>query len=132
MSLSTAIIESALSHMLGESTWTAPAGIYVALFTTDPGYAGAGTEVSGGSYARVSHGGGSSKWVKNGDRNYENNGAVTFPAATGSWGTVTHFGLFDASSAGNYLGGGALTTAKAVTSGDTASFGDGELSFSVS
>lgn len=56
-----------------------------------------------------------------------NDGAITFPTASASWGTVTHFGVFDASTAGNLLYWGALTTSKAVGSGDTASFAVGEL-----
>ena len=60
-----------------------------------------------------------------------NDGAVTFPAATASWGTVTHFGVFDASSTGNLLYWGALTTSKTIGSGDTASFAVGTLTVSL-
>jgi hypothetical protein len=56
-----------------------------------------------------------------------NDVAITFPTASASWGTVTHFGVFDASTAGNLLYWGALSVSKAVGSGDTASFAIGEL-----
>jgi len=49
-----------------------------------------------------------------------NNGAITFPSPTASWGTVTHFGIFDAASSGNLLFHGALTASKTINSGDAA------------
>ena len=133
MALSNGIIQEVFNHLLKISTWTAPTNLYVALFTSDPGYAGGGTEVSGGSYARVQHDA-ASTWVKTSalDRQYENNGAITFPAATGSWGTITHFGIYDASTGGNYLAGGSLTTAKSVVSSDVLSFADADLTLDIS
>jgi hypothetical protein len=60
-----------------------------------------------------------------------NTAIITFPTATGSWGTITHFGLWDAVTAGNNRGSGALTTAKAVNNGDTARFAIGALTITV-
>ena len=92
---------------------------YVSLHTGDPGNTGA-NEVSGGSYARQSAAfsnavGGSSTVASN-------SSIVTFPAATASWGTITHFAIWDAASGGNCRGGDALTASKVVNSGDTARF----------
>ena len=56
-----------------------------------------------------------------------NSAIVTFPAATGAWGTVVYFGLWDAATAGNFRGAGTLTTSKAVNTGDTARFIVGSL-----
>ena len=53
--------------------------------------------------------------------------AVEFVTATGAWGTVTHVGIFDAASSGNLIAWAALTTSKAVTSGDVFRFNAGEL-----
>ena len=48
-------LENALINAtLRNTSYTSPATVYVALFTTDPTDAGSGTEVSGGSYARTS------------------------------------------------------------------------------
>jgi hypothetical protein len=47
----------------------------------------------------------------------QNNIAITFPTATGSWGTVTYFGIYDASTAGNLVGYGALTSSQTISSG---------------
>ena len=107
-------------------TPTRPSGTYVALFTATPNDAGGGTEVSGGSYARTAvtfsaaSGGATS-----------NSATVTFPTASASWGTVTHIGIFDASTGGNLLWHGALAASKAVDSSDTFSIPAGDLDLSL-
>jgi len=118
-----------LSHQLKVATWTAPSNIWVALFTTDPGNAGAGTEVTGGSYARINH----NAWIMTvgNARQAESNTAITFAAATAGWGTVTHFGLFDAVTGGNYLVGGTLTVSKTVSNTDVVSFADGQITIAI-
>ncbi len=52
---------------------------------------------------------------------------MDFPAATGSQGTITHFGLFDASSGGNLLIHGAFSAGKTVATGDILRIAAGEL-----
>lgn len=114
-----------LDHVYGNTAFSAPATVYYALFTAAPSDAGGGTEVSGGSYAR--------KAVTNNTTNFPNasggsksNGtAITFVTATASWGVVTHFGIFDASTAGNLLNWAALTASKTIDNGDTAEFAVG-------
>lgn len=112
-----------LDHIGGNGSYTAPTP-YVGLFTAAPSDAGGGTEVSGGDYARVNA---NTSFGAASGTTMSNDGAITFPTATASWGTVTHFGIFDASTTGNLLVWGALGTSKAVGSGDTASFAIGEL-----
>lgn len=133
MGLGNTTITDALKHLFKVSTWTAPANVYVALSTANPGASGSGmVEVTGGSYARVQHQTGTN-WVASAglDNQYENNNAITFATATAGWGTITHFALYDASTVGNFLAFGTLTTAKTVANGDTLSFADGELKVSV-
>ncbi len=113
-----------LDHMLGKTAWTMPTA-YIALYTAAPSDAGGGTEVTGGAYARVTTSGAS--WNAASGGSTSNAAALTFPAATASWGTVTHFGILDAATAGNLLRWGALTTSKTIGSGDTASFAIGAL-----
>lgn len=116
-----------LDHVFGNAAYSAPATLYVALFTATPSDAGGGTEVSGGSYAR--------KDVTNNATNFpaaasgakSNGTAITFVTATASWGVVTQFGIFDAVTAGNLLAWGDLTASKTVDSGDTVSFAIGDL-----
>jgi hypothetical protein len=113
-----------LDHMTGKATWAAVTA-RVGLFTAAPSDAGGGTEVSGGSYARVTTA--AADWNAASGGSTTNANAITFPTASGSWGTVTHFGIFDAASGGNLLRWAALGTSKAVGSGDTPSFAAGAL-----
>lgn len=128
-----------LDWLLRGQAFTAPTNVYVALFTAAPTDAGGGTEVSGGSYARVQVASALANWAgtqsagsttasSGTSGQTSNNGTITFPAPTASWGTVTHFGIFDASSGGNLLYWAALTTSKTVNNGDSApSFAAGTL-----
>lgn len=119
--------QKVLDHIGGNGSYTAP-NPYIALYTAAPSDAGGGTEVSGGSYARVDA---NAKFGSASGPNMATDGAITFPAATASWGTVTHFGVFDASTSGNLLVWGALSASKAVGSGDTASFAIGSLTLTL-
>lgn len=113
-----------LDHINGKSAFAMPTA-YVALFTAAPSDAGGGTEVSGGSYARVATSG--ATWSAASAGAASNAAAISFPTASASWGTVTHYALFDASSSGNMLRWAALTASKTIGSGDTASFAIGAL-----
>ncbi len=120
-----------LGHLFG-TAYTAPTTVYMALSTTTPTDAGGNvTEPSGNSYARVAIGNNSTNWNAASGGTVTNKTAITFPEATGSWGTVTHFVLYDAATAGNALIWGALTASKAIGTGDTASFAAGALSISL-
>lgn len=112
MSFSNYLENKVLLHVFGATAYTAPATLYVALFTSDPGETGSGTEVSGGSYARQTI-----AFTVTGNQ-ASNTSAVEFPTATASWGTVTYAAVYDAVSGGNLLAYGALTTSKTIASGD--------------
>jgi hypothetical protein len=117
-------------HIFRTGSFTKPTGLWVALFTSAPSDAGGGTEVSGGSYARVSVAPLDANWTAGSstDGVTSNASAITFAAPTANWGTVTHFGLFDASTAGNLLVHGALTASRIINNGDAApSFAAGAL-----
>ena len=103
--------------------------IYVALSTAEPLEDGSGVaEPAGNGYARVATTPADWNDATLADPSVINNAsAITFPQATGAWGTITHFALYDAEVAGNYLGGGPLGTSKAPTTGDIPSFAAGEL-----
>lgn len=117
-------------HIFRTGSFTKPSALYVSLHTADPLDAGSGTEVSGGSYARVQRDPLDANWTGASatDGLTDNAAAITFPAPTGNWGVVTHFGIWDASTAGNLLIHGALTTPKTINNGDAApSFATGAL-----
>jgi hypothetical protein len=117
-------LENALINAtLRNTSYTSPATVYVGLFTSDPTDAGSGTEVSGGSYARVAVTFGA---PSNGTST--NSAAVEFAQATANWGTVSHIGIHDASSAGNLLYHTALDTSKTIETGDIFKIAIGSLS----
>lgn len=113
-----------LNGMFNDPAYTPPSTRYIGLSTTTPLEDGTNfTEPSGSAYARVATTAADWDAASGGAPSTKKNGAaLTFPTATGSWGTATHFGIFDASSGGNVKNWGALTTSKAVGNGDTASF----------
>lgn len=100
----------------GTANATVPGTLYVALFTATPNDAGGGTEVSGGSYARV--GVATSGWNASSGGLVDNIAAINFGTASANWGTVTHVGLYDASTGGNLIDWGVLTASRVVNSGD--------------
>ena len=110
--------DKVLDHVFGGTAYTAPSTLYVGLYTAAP-------SDTGGSYARKSM---PAMTVSGTSPTQATNGAaVEFVTATGSWGTVTHCGVFDAVSSGNLLGWAALTASKAVASGDVFRFDAGDL-----
>lgn len=114
-----------LDHSLGVTAYTMPT-VYLAAFTAAPGEAGGGTEVSGGSYARVALSG--KIGAASGGASV-NSADINFATATADWGTVTHFAVFDALTGGNMLHYGALTASKIIYAGDVLSFLAGQLTF---
>jgi hypothetical protein len=102
-------------------TATRPTAWYVALFTATPNDAGGGTEVSGSAYARQSV-----AFSVSGNT-ATNSGAVEYPTSTGSYGTVSHVGVFDASTGGNLLAYSALNVSKAIATGDVFRIPAGDL-----
>jgi len=132
-----------IDWLLRGQTFTAPATAYVALLTAAPSDTGGGTEVTGGSYARVAvssslanwagtQGAGTSVASSGTSGTTSNNGTIVFPAPTANWGVVTHFGVYDAASAGNLLFYGALSVSKTINNGDAApQFNAAALSFQI-
>lgn len=113
-----------LNWLMTTGTATRPTSWYVALYTAAPSDAGGGTEVSGSGYTRQSV-----SWdtATGTGGTTDNSGAVSFTASGGSFGTVTHIGIFDASTGGNLLWHGALTASKTVNDGDTLQFAAGDI-----
>ena len=117
-----------LKHAFTNTTYTPAATMYVGLYTAAPTDAGGGTEVSGGSYARVSV----SFSVSGTGTLCTNSAAVEFTAATASWGTIVAVGVFDASTAGNLLAWAELATNKTIDTGDIFRIPAGDLDITLS
>ena len=122
--------DAVLDHVLGNTTYTQPATLYLGLFTADTGLESnsPSAEVSAGGTAYVrktitfnTASGGTS----------DNAATVTFDAATANWGTVTHVAVMDAESSGNVLFYGSVTTPKTIETGDTFQVSAGNLSISL-
>ena len=119
------------AHVFRTASFTKPTGLWVSLHTADPTDAGTGTEVTGGSYARVARAPLDANWTAASatDGVTTNAAAVTFPAPTANWGVVTHFGIWDAATTGNLIAHGALATPKTINNLDPApSFAIGAIS----
>ena len=123
MSAMTDYLESQIGNLLlrTQVAWK-PAAIYVALFTSATTDAGGGTEVSGTGYARVQVTQADAQWnaPSAGNGLFDNVNDIQFGSPTANWGTISHFAIYDAVTAGNMLIHGALTTPKTVNSGDPA------------
>lgn len=113
-----------LDHFLGTTTFTKPAAVYVGLYSAAPSDAGGGTEISGGSYARQSS---AFTAASNGETsNSANIDFVNMPAVT-----VVAIGIHDASTSGNLLLWGTLTTNKTTDAGDTLRIATGDLDITI-
>src|SRR6478735_6639217 len=102
---STYLGNAVLNWVKGSAMPTAPSSVYVGLFNGDPTDTGSGgTEVTTTirPAGRVA-----STFGSVSSKSMANNATVNFGTASGS-ATVTHFGVFDASSAGNMLGSNAV------------------------
>ena len=114
-----------LDHILGTTAFTAPSAVYLGLATQSFTDANSSVELTGNNYSRVAV-----TFDSAASGTADNTSAIEFAAATGSWGSVSHFGLFDASSGGNLLIHGAFTAAKTIASGDVLKIDAGDLDIS--
>jgi len=120
-----------LDHLLNTS-FTVPTTVALALHTADPGEDGSGAEVTdANNYARVSCK--AQFATAAATRIISNDGDITFNTASGSWGTVTHWALWDNAThgAGNMLAYGAFSSGKAVGNGQTPKVLTGEIDISI-
>ena len=121
MSFSNYLENKLLLHTFGATAYTAPTTLYLAIHTTNPAEDNTGTEVSGSAYARQTVA------FTVTTSTASNTAAVEFPTATGSWGTLTHVGVYDALTGGNLLAYAALTTSKIIGTNDVFRVPAGDL-----
>ena len=119
--------DAILDHVLGGGDYTRPGTVYIALYTSAPTDSGGGTEVTGGSYARVAVTNNLTNWPAASGSIKQNGVAFTFTQATANWGTVVAFSILDAVTSGNFMYWGDLTASKSVENGDTAEFAIGGI-----
>lgn len=125
MALSSFLRSSLIKHVLKEAAYSQPTNVFASLHTADPGTSGA-SEVTGGSYARQNV---NTSWAAESGGSKATNANVDFTSMPAT--TVTHIGLWDASSAGNFLWGGELSASKTTNSGDTLRLTSGQVTASL-
>lgn len=119
MPFTVATANKVLNKLLRNQDFQHPSQIYVSLHTGDPGEDGT-NEVTGGGYKRqlVTFSTPSNKQTSNpSDIEFDN-----MPACT-----ITHMGLWDAETEGNFWWGGQLVVSKQLDAGDTVRFKAGDL-----
>lgn len=133
-SISNYLENELLDHIVGKGSYSMPTA-YVALCTADPTDAGTGASMNevadSNSYARKSTVAGD--WNAASGGSIDNANSIAFTAASGSWGTITHFAILDSGThgAGNMLAHGTLDVSKAVESADTVTFDAGALTITL-
>jgi hypothetical protein len=113
-------------------SFTKDSPTYFAAMTATPTVGGGGTEVTGGSYARVSFTNNSTNWPAASSGQKLNGTTINFGTASADWGTITTIAEYDASSGGNLLSFGALTTPITVLNGQSFSIPVGAAVFTKS
>lgn len=123
MSFSNYLETELLDHVFANNAYTAPSTLYLALHTASPAEDGSGAEVStsGTAYARQTV-----AFTVSGNT-ATTSAAVEYPTATANFGTVTHVGIWDASTSGNLIAYAALTTSKTIETGDVFRVPAGDL-----
>lgn len=121
-------------------SFTAPANLYIALYTAAPTDSSSGTEVAGGDYERKQLNPSASNWYStqsNTDATSTGTGGTTGNAATIAWNSVTWSGtvvavaICDALTAGNVLFYKTLSASKTITAGDSISFATNALTVQI-
>ena len=121
MPLSNYLANEILDDVFSGNAYSPPGTFYLALYTSAPSAAGGGTEISGNGYTRKTVA------FTTTAQQSTNSGAVEFPTATGSWGTIVAVGVFDASTSGNLLCYASLSSSKTITTGDVLRVPAGDL-----
>lgn len=123
MSFSNYLETELLDHVFANNAYTAPSTLYLALHTATPDEDGSGTEVTtvGTAYARQTV-----AFTVSGNT-ATTSAAVEYATATANFGTVSHVGIWDASTSGNLIAYAALTSSKTIETGDVFRVPAGDL-----
>src|SRR6185312_16496996 len=113
MPFTTFTADTILDEFFGGTDYKPPTTLHVGLSTSAPTKTGGNiTEPVGKGYARVAVANTMANFPKASNGTKSNGTNITFPEATGAWGTMTHFVVFDAATGGNAVMYGALTNEK--------------------
>ena len=126
--LTTYLNNKLIDYVFRNQSYALPTDLEFALFITQPGRDGSGTEVSGPGYGRVpvtrslpafsGTQGAASVDVSSGDSGItSNNAAIEWPQPSGEWGNVGWLAVFDAHTGGNMLMFSKFSKAKHIGAG---------------
>lgn len=112
------------------------ATLFVCLSTSNVDDAGSTSSIhepsTASAYQRVAVANTTANWAAAASGAKTTVAAVTFPEATGDWGTITDFFITTSSTGYTVVAASTLAVAKAVTSGDTVSFAIGDIDITLS
>lgn len=139
MAFSQYLADRILNWVKGVTFPTALSSVYISIHTGNPGVNGTSNDVTTsvtGSASRtavLSTNFTSAGNASGGGREITNTGVVqiTTNAANVTTQTITHFGVWDAATSGNFLASGELTTPVGVQAGDTVQFNIGAMAIRV-
>lgn len=114
--------DTVINLLLRGVPFVPPASIYLGLFTVAPTVMGGGVEVSGGAYIRQGV-----TWSIPNNGLSNNTSQVDFPVATGNWGVIVAFALFDNLAGGNMLYFASLNAPRDVQINDQVQYPVGQL-----
>lgn len=127
--MSAYLAQALAAQVFNGTAYTFPATIYIGLYTTCPSGGTGGTEASFTGYARVAETVGTTNFTAASGGLAKNAVAISW-TNTGTTGqTVTCYGAWDASTAGDQLFENTLTTSQTVNAGATATFAVDALSW---
>jgi hypothetical protein len=123
-----------LNKMFGNTVLSQPTTYYLGLSQTTPAQDGSNvTEPSGSNYSRVSISNSDhTNWGTSTVSTLSNLTSFTFPASTGSWGTVTFVVLYDAPTGGNLWFFDVLTPSRSIAASTTVLFSASAFTLSMS
>ena len=132
MSFTNYLAAEILDHLFTDGAYAPPATLYLGLSTTTPTEGGGNFTEPTDGYSRVATT--AADWAAATVANPAVKTTVaekSFPTAAGSWGEITHCGLWYASTGGNLLSAAQLETPRTVGAGDILRFGVGGISLTL-
>src|SRR5579863_4856504 len=124
MSVAQPYLSNALiNHIFRGTAYSMPSHLGLALFTGS-------VECTGSGYVRVDVIG-SGNWTVPSTGSTLNVAVIPFAPATGPWGIIDHYGIYDALTGGNFLIYDALQLSRQVNSGDIFEFPASQLEIAI-
>jgi len=122
-----------LDYNFGSTAYSVPASFFMGLSTTTISVTGSNaTEPSGAAYARVEISNDKTNWTYASSGCLLNSASIVFTESSGSWGTVTHVALWDASTSGSIWFYEALPSSKVVQANTIVSFSASSVAMTLS